>query len=350
MPEMRKIDDKKAMRAAAIAELRAAANRARADRPGWSRVYVTLAALDELEGLNDSALTNYKEAIDKGERQEYVIRRAIDLYRERRQEDQAALLLNFLHTEIVLPDDLERFRAIKDLLARDIPASERPTIDRIAPGDSKEWRILLLRGSLLAAIGADNDARVGVRRRRLPSAHNVPETWGAPASAIWCVWVNWKTPKRATKEADRKIDTNPPKTLCRQGRSDPRHRRLPRNDRRREIRGSPLPRCGRSDRLPRTQSESPDPALPPAQRTIRRGRRGMLRKMVRTIRRRTSPAGRAGISPMTHIASCRDAYQQRNAALQLIGNEHQGEHQRSGGREGPGGSSKPSIRRRARRA
>ena len=61
-----------------------------------------------------------------------MIRRAVELYRERRKDDDAVVLLNSLQGEINLPDDLERFRAIKDLLARDIPSTERPTIDRIA--------------------------------------------------------------------------------------------------------------------------------------------------------------------------------------------------------------------------
>ncbi|HEY2910790.1 MAG TPA: tetratricopeptide repeat protein, partial [Gemmataceae bacterium] len=162
LPQVKKIDDK-AARAAGFAELRALGQRARASRPGWARVYVLLAQLDEFEGHDDSALAHYKDAIDRGERQEQVIRRAVELYRERRKDDDAVVLLNSLQGEINLPDDLERFRAIKDLLARDIPSTERPTIDRIAPADSKDWRILLLRGSLLAAIGADDDAQTAFR-------------------------------------------------------------------------------------------------------------------------------------------------------------------------------------------
>jgi tetratricopeptide (TPR) repeat protein len=209
VPEVRKIDDK-AARAAAIAELRADANLVKKSRPGWSRAHVTLAQLDEMEGLNDSALSNYKEAIDKGDRQEFVIRRAVDLYRERRQDDQAALLLNSLVNEMPLPEDLERFRAIKDLLARDIPASERPVIERIAPAESRDYRILLLRGSLLAAIGADDDAHAAFRRA-VELGDNVPETWGSLVSHLVRLG-KMDDARRAVAEAERKIDTNPPKT------------------------------------------------------------------------------------------------------------------------------------------
>ncbi|MFO0804599.1 MAG: hypothetical protein U0791_15935 [Gemmataceae bacterium] len=206
LPEVRKIGDK-AARAAAIADLRSQAGVAQKSRPGWGRVSVVLAQLDDLEGLSDSALKNYKDAIDKGERQEFVVRRAVDLYRERRQDDLAALLLNALYTEMNLPDDLERFRAIKDLLARDIPKSERPVIERIAPADSKDWRILLLRGSLLAAIGADDDALAALRAA-VALGDNVPETWGALVGHLVRVG-RLDDAKRATLQAE---GATPPKT------------------------------------------------------------------------------------------------------------------------------------------
>src|SRR5205823_10357888 len=135
---------------AEIAELRAKAMRVRDARQGWGRVYLALAQLDEMSGRNDDALANYRQAIDHGERTEFVIRRAVELLWAQRKDDEAFKLLNGLYTEVPLPDDLERFRAIKDLLARDLPRSERPTIERIAPADSKDYRILLLRGVLLA--------------------------------------------------------------------------------------------------------------------------------------------------------------------------------------------------------
>jgi len=208
LPAVRKIDDK-AARAAAVQDLRDQTLRAKAQRPGWGRVYVTLARLDELEGLNDAALTNYTEAIAKGEREEYVIRRAVDLHRERKQEDQAAALLNSLHTEMRLPDDLERFRAIKDLLARDIPKGERPTIDRVAPADTKDWRILLLRGSLLAAIGEDADAQ-GAFLRAVELAETVPDTWGALVGNFVRLG-KIDDARRAIAQAEGKLKTNPAK-------------------------------------------------------------------------------------------------------------------------------------------
>ena len=163
---------------AEIADLRTKAKQVEASRPGWGRVYVALARLDEMDGRNDSALENYRKAIDRGDRQEAVIRRVVELYRLRKQDNIAANLLQTLYTEVPLPDDLERFRAIMYLLERDIPASERPTIDRVAPEKSNDYRILMLRGALLTAIRADADALMAYRKA-IECNDASPDAWTA---------------------------------------------------------------------------------------------------------------------------------------------------------------------------
>ncbi|AMV23476.1 tetratricopeptide repeat protein [Gemmata sp. SH-PL17] len=183
LPEVSKMADSP-LRTAAVRELRDLARRVRDLRPGWGRVFVALAELDMIEGLNDAALTNYTEAIKKGERQEFVIRRAVDLYRTKKQDDDAVGTLNKLSTEIRLPDDLERYRSIRNLLlAQELPKNSRPTIDRIAPVDSKDYRLQLLRGSLLATIREDAEALVAFRRA-VELNDQLPETWGGLVSQL----------------------------------------------------------------------------------------------------------------------------------------------------------------------
>ena len=177
LPEVKQIADKGA-RDAAVGQLRAQAVAAKTARPGWGRAYVALARLDEIEGLTDSALTIFQAAIERGERDEYVVRRAVELLRERKQDDQAAALLNALQSDVPLPEDLERFRAVRDLLARDLPSTERPTIDRVAPADHRDWRVLLLRGSLLGAIGDDEEA-LKAFQSAVFYGETVPDAWGA---------------------------------------------------------------------------------------------------------------------------------------------------------------------------
>ncbi|HUR53455.1 MAG TPA: hypothetical protein VMZ71_04965, partial [Gemmataceae bacterium] len=214
LPEVRKMDDK-AARAAAVKELREDAKRVKGIRPAWPRIYIALAQLDEIEGLNDSALTNYMEAIDKGDRQEFVIRRMVDLYRERKEDDKATAVLNKLAAEINLPDDIERFRSIRNLLARDVPRDQRPTIERIAPLDSKDYRILLLRGALLAAIRADADAEVAFRAAVSVGDH-VPDAWSALVTHL----ARQQKPeqaKAAIAEAEAKLRAKPNQTPAAKG-------------------------------------------------------------------------------------------------------------------------------------
>jgi tetratricopeptide (TPR) repeat protein len=191
LPEVRKISNPNA-RAANVRELRALAERVQQQRPGWSRAYVALAQLDELEGLNDKALENYTRAIKLNERQEYVVRRAVELYRVKRQDEQALGLLDKLSTEMRLPDDLERYRSIHKLLTDQLPQDANATIDRIAPYTSSDYRILLLRGSLLGVIHDNAGALQAFMRAvavpggeknpgegPIPAGEDVPETWAS---------------------------------------------------------------------------------------------------------------------------------------------------------------------------
>lgn len=208
LPVARKLTDAGA-KAAEVKALRALAERARDSRPGWGRVYVALAHLDEMDGLNDAALANYRAAIDKGERQEFVIRRAVDLYRARKQDDQAVGMLNKLSTEVRLPDDLERYRAIRDLmLSAELPRNARATIDRIAPADSKDYRLQLLRGALLVTT-RDDDGALAAFGRAVELNDRSPETWASLVGQL--VRVNKPdAAKRAVAQAEAALLKAPP--------------------------------------------------------------------------------------------------------------------------------------------
>ena len=174
-------DADKAARRSAVLELRALASRAREARPGWGRVYVMLGQLDELSGEYNAAADNYRKAIDIGDRQEYVVRRLTDIYLQKLdppKEDEALKVLNLVAPDVKLPPHLEQFRVVKNLLAQEIPESARPEIDRIAPADSDNERVQMLRGSLLAAIGQYADAEAAFRKA-LAKNDQIPETWTA---------------------------------------------------------------------------------------------------------------------------------------------------------------------------
>ena len=229
LPDVRKLTGP--ARAAGVRELRALAATVQKQRPGWGRAFVALGQLDELDGLNDAALVNYRAAIKKGERQEFVIRSAVNLYRVKRQDEAAVGLLTQLSTEMRLPDDLERYRSIHKL-ADDLPQHAKPTIDRIAPAESTDYRIQLLRGSLLAAIRDDDNALKAFLRAvevpggekvpgegPIPAGEDVPETWAALVAQL----VKTGKPadaKRAVDEAERKLTRKEKEPKTEQGKAD----------------------------------------------------------------------------------------------------------------------------------
>lgn len=207
LPEAKALADP-AARAAALRELREAAEKVRAERPAWPRADVALARIAEAEGRTDAALKHFQEAIAHGDRQEAVIRRAVELLRDRRQDDAAAALLNTLAGEVPLPDDLERFRAVRDLLARDLPANGRATVDRVAPAGSTDWRVLLLRGSLLATLGEDADAGAAFAAAVEKGGDSVPEPWVALVGNLVRVG-KLDDARRAVAEAERRLKADP---------------------------------------------------------------------------------------------------------------------------------------------
>jgi tetratricopeptide (TPR) repeat protein len=207
LPIVAKMTDP-AAREAGLRELRELAENVKRLRPGWSRVYIALAKIEETAGLFDAALAYYTEALEKGDRQEFVIRRAVDLYRLKQQDEKAIGLLNKLSTEVRLPDDLERYRSIYKMLASDVPKESRPTIDRIAPETSTDYRILLLRGSLLAAIREDADAEKAFRLA-VAKADRRPEVWASLVAQLIKVG-KVDDAKRAVAEAERKLNEAKP--------------------------------------------------------------------------------------------------------------------------------------------
>ncbi|MDY3563721.1 hypothetical protein R5W23_005337 [Gemmata sp. JC673] len=210
LPQVKKMTDKPA-RDAAAARLRELGRRAQVARPGWGRAYVALAELDYMQGLNDAALDNYRKAIDNGERQEFVIRRTIELFRVKKQDDLAVGVLNKLRTEIRLPDDLERYRAIRDLLAApEVPRNSRATVDGIAPADSKDHRLQLLRGALLATIREDAGALTAFGRA-VELNDRSPETWGSLVSQLVRTG-DLPGAKQAVAQAEVKLATAPAAT------------------------------------------------------------------------------------------------------------------------------------------
>jgi tetratricopeptide (TPR) repeat protein len=209
LAEVKAIQDADQQRAL-IRELREQIKQVQKQRPGWGRVYVAHARLDELEGLNDQAVEHFRQAINEGDLDELVIRKTVALYRERKQDAAATAMLDELSTKMILPEDLERYRAIYEMVNRTVPRSERPTIDRIAPASSRDSRILMLRGELLTAIRDEAEALRAFRRAIELAADN-PETWQALIRQLMRTG-DQAAAKQALAEAEQTLRAGMPKT------------------------------------------------------------------------------------------------------------------------------------------
>lgn len=215
LPDAKKLEDK-AARAAKMKELRELATSVVKQRPNWGRGYVALGRIDEAEGLNEQAVENYRKAIEVGDREEYVIRRTVELYRERKQDNLAAGVLDVLATKMVLPDDLERFRAIYELLNQPAPRAQAGTINRIAPEDSRDYKILMLRGSLLAAVRDEENSLKAFYRAVEIANPPVAETYEALVSQLVRTGQASRA-KDAITEAEKRLNPDDLKTPAAKG-------------------------------------------------------------------------------------------------------------------------------------
>src|SRR5205823_2578621 len=65
-------------------------------RPNWGRIYMLLARVDELQEKPEQALANFLTAISLGERQPEIVRRAVEMLKDRQRFAQAEGLIQTL--------------------------------------------------------------------------------------------------------------------------------------------------------------------------------------------------------------------------------------------------------------
>lgn len=199
-----------------IRALRDLAASAHKRRPGWARACVALGQLDELAGQTDSALANYLEAFDKRSREIIVLRRILDLYRRQGKESLALARLNRAAREVALPDDLERFRVVGNMLRDNLalPTGGRAEIDRLAPPydennrRSVDPRVQHLRGVLLAAVGDDEAALAAFRLAVRLDTDNTPDVWTALVSHLVRLG-KLDDARRAVEQGEERLRANP---------------------------------------------------------------------------------------------------------------------------------------------
>ena len=140
---------------------------AKTRRPGWSKVTLAAAEVDELRGDLGAAARGFQAALDQGERDPQAIRRFVQvLYRQGRFA-QAATLLGRVQQEGTLAPELDRLAAAVAFRAHDedraIALARRAVASRPDAAADQTWL-----GQLLAAAArqADNERQTDLARQR----------------------------------------------------------------------------------------------------------------------------------------------------------------------------------------
>lgn len=154
---------------------------AAARRPGWSRIPLALARVEELAGNPDMALEHLKRAIELGDRQLSVVRRAVQLLDDRGQVAEADKILRQLEEQAPISNDLQRLAAQVSLR---LDVDRAVDLARKAVGaNAKDYKERVWLGRILSAGGRAAEAEA-----EFEAAAAVPEAAAGP-EAVWVPFV-----------------------------------------------------------------------------------------------------------------------------------------------------------------
>jgi tetratricopeptide (TPR) repeat protein len=146
-------------------------------RPSWARVPTLEAEVSELEGNAERALEKYLRAVELGERQPTVIRRAVQLLSERRRYLEAEQLLGRLQEQMPLTGDLQRLASAVSQHTRGRERALELARQAVADEpDDPHHRLWL--GQLLWSMRHVEEAEQAFREA-VRVADDIPDTWVA---------------------------------------------------------------------------------------------------------------------------------------------------------------------------
>jgi tetratricopeptide (TPR) repeat protein len=169
----------------ARAELVAASKR----MPGWGRVPLCLGQVDDLEGKEDRALENYLRAIELGDHQLPLVRRAVELCYKRGRYAEADLVLRRLPEQTPLFGELRRMASEISLRSGDVNRALELARQAVQAG-SKEGSDYVWLGQVLWVAAERPDMEPAQRRaaeaeaekslrRGVELADSAPDGWVA---------------------------------------------------------------------------------------------------------------------------------------------------------------------------
>jgi tetratricopeptide (TPR) repeat protein len=162
--------------AAALEQARGHLDAAASARPGWIAVHVARAELEEYAGRPEAALSQYRAAVDLGERNPRTIRRLVELYHKRQRSRDAALVIRQLKKQAPLSEDLRRLEVDVALRSHDNSNAIERALELVKP-DSTDYRDCLWLGQVLAETGQRPEQAERHLRHAVELADTLPETW-----------------------------------------------------------------------------------------------------------------------------------------------------------------------------
>jgi tetratricopeptide (TPR) repeat protein len=143
--------------------IRALLAECRKRRPNWRAPLVLEAQLDEMEGNKEGAISNYRLAVNLGERRQDVVRRLVDLYYGKRRYAEAQAVLTRVQPS-VSPGDLGRLAAEVSLSAGEAPEQTLQLVRQAVRADSRDYRDHLWLGLILPSLQKSEEAEKELRR------------------------------------------------------------------------------------------------------------------------------------------------------------------------------------------
>ena len=130
---------------------------ARLVRPNWSRLYTLMARISEAQGNEDSAIKNYVQAIDMGERDPAMGRRAVELlYQRRRYADADNLIRKLQEREVAISGEMAQLATEISLRLNDRERALQ--LVQGATSQLRDAKDFIWAGRALSALGKNDEA------------------------------------------------------------------------------------------------------------------------------------------------------------------------------------------------
>jgi tetratricopeptide (TPR) repeat protein len=161
-----------------LAQARTLLDKVMARWPQFVPALMARAELDELQGRPQEAIARYRQAVERGVRDAFVVRRLVQLLSAQQRYQEAEQVVLQMEQRAPLSAELRRLAVVLSLRNDDFRRAEE-LVRQAGPAQANDYADQLWLGQVLAA-GRRHDAEAEkALRRAVQLAKSVPETWVA---------------------------------------------------------------------------------------------------------------------------------------------------------------------------